>query len=317
MTPRAYIKNIQHWLTTANSLLPKFSGPQVTIRVGEHGPAYQVSKDILCADSPYFSAMFPAGHFKEGAENAAVLEEIEGVITPRSFQALVQWLYRGRVAFPASLLPMEEISEILEFVRLADMTGVTGIDDAMSERLRLIFASSTPPSRRKDIGLRHGSDSSTAATCGPHSDHLPLPQPDCSADADSQRSGLCLPALPFFQEGNRRCPRRTTGQYPHSLQPHTSSHRSPGQNTAHIVPRHIAYASELHPDNPVRRMVAAAAVEGYLRDPHFAFQAEVKDTPSFAMDLLREVQEVLQRQHLRLGILLIRSRVKRFSLVDE
>jgi len=42
-------------------------------------------------------------------------------------------------------------------------------------------------------------------------------------------------------------------------------------------------------------MVAAAAVEGYLRDPHFAFQAEVKDTPSFAMDLLREVQEVLHR----------------------
>ncbi|TVY22173.1 hypothetical protein LHYA1_G009208, partial [Lachnellula hyalina] len=200
---------------TAISLLPLFSGPQVIIRIGEHGPAYQVSKDILCADSPYFSAMFAAGHFKEGAENAAVLEEIEGVVTPRSFQALVQWLYRGRVAFPASLLPMEEISEILELVRLADMTGVTGIDDAMSERLRLIFASSTPP-WRQDIELRHGSGSSTAATWGSDIDDLPFPQLLFSTDTHSQRSGLPSIAYPSSYVANRLRARSFTQEHPPS-----------------------------------------------------------------------------------------------------
>ena len=94
---------------TAISLLPLFSGPQVTIRIGEHGPAYQVSKDILCADSPYFSAMFATGHFKEGAKSSGVLEEIEGVVTPRSFQALVQWYVRR----PKAILHMIDSEEAI------------------------------------------------------------------------------------------------------------------------------------------------------------------------------------------------------------
>ena len=68
-----------------------FSGPQVAIRIGDDGPTYHISKEVLCTKSPYFSAMFASGHFKEGREDAAVLQEIEGVVTPGSFQALVQW----------------------------------------------------------------------------------------------------------------------------------------------------------------------------------------------------------------------------------
>jgi hypothetical protein len=64
---------------------------------------------------------------------------------------------------------------------------------------------------------------------------------------------------------------------------------------AHITSLHIASASQLHPDNLVRRVFAAAAVEGYLRDPRFSLLAKTKDTLSFAMDLLREVQEVLHK----------------------
>lgn len=67
------------------------SGPQVTIRIGDGGPAYNVSKLLLSDHSPYFSAMFAQGNFKESQDNSATLEEIEGVVTPGSFQMLVQW----------------------------------------------------------------------------------------------------------------------------------------------------------------------------------------------------------------------------------
>ncbi|TVY37974.1 hypothetical protein LOCC1_G006237 [Lachnellula occidentalis] len=274
------------------SLLPMISGPQVTIRVGEHDPAYQVSKDILCANSPYFSAMFAAGHFKEGAENAAVLEEIEGVVTPGSFQALVQWLYRGRVAFPPSLSPEEEITQILEFVRLADMTGVAGIDDAMSERL------STPVAR---LPVARGF---TMASNPPHSDNLPM-NPQSQPLSSTAYSVIRCPrpappsgtsdisALRSAVDMQRRY--RMKQAHYSALQTQASSHRSPGQNIAHIIPLHIAYASELPPHNPVRRIFAAAAVEGFMRTPYFAFQTLVKNTPSFAMDLLQEVQKALHR----------------------
>jgi len=111
---------------------------------------------------------------------------------------------------------MEEISEILELVRLADMTGVTGIDDAMSERLRLIFASSTPPLRRQDIDLQYGSGSSTAATWGSHIDDLPFPQQLFPTDADSQRSGLPSLAYPSSYVANRLRARSFTQEHPQS-----------------------------------------------------------------------------------------------------
>ncbi|TVY15164.1 hypothetical protein LARI1_G008224 [Lachnellula arida] len=254
------------------SLLPMFSGPQVTIRVGENGPAYHISKNILCTNSPYFSAMFAAGHFKEGAEDSAVLEEIEGVVTPGSFQALVQWLYRGRVTFPVSLEPKEEISQILEFVRLADMAGVTGVDDAMSERLRAQPVDVPPPPNSHPI---------------PSYPPTWYPQPPLPPNAQPLPPHFAQ-NFPFNAQAMGMAPR-----HPNHPPPQTSSHRTPGQNTAYITSLHIAHASELHPDNPVRRMVAKAAVEGYLRNPDFEFQDNVTDTPSFARDLLREVQETL------------------------
>jgi hypothetical protein len=82
-----------YYLSQANyyRLLPLHSGPQVTIRIGSASHEYNLPKALLCKQSPYFAAMF-AGPFREGEEQATTLEEINGVVTPRSFEILVQWV---------------------------------------------------------------------------------------------------------------------------------------------------------------------------------------------------------------------------------
>jgi hypothetical protein len=79
-------------------LLPLYSGPQVTIRIESASHEYKLPKALLCKQSPYFAAMFE-GPFREGEEQATTLEEINGVVTPRSFQMFVQWVCLGRVVF--------------------------------------------------------------------------------------------------------------------------------------------------------------------------------------------------------------------------
>jgi len=45
---------------------------------------------------------------------------------------------------------------------------------------------------------------------------------------------------------------------------------------------------------PVRRVLASAAVEGYLQDDNHKFLRETQDVPDFAADLLREVKVALK-----------------------
>jgi hypothetical protein len=53
---------------------------------------------------------------------------------------LLQWLYIGRVVF-GELSSEAAITAILEFVRLADMCGVSGIESLMATHItRLILA---------------------------------------------------------------------------------------------------------------------------------------------------------------------------------
>jgi len=59
----------------ATSLLPLYSGPQVTIRIGSASHEYKLPKALLCKQSPYLAAMFE-GPFKEGEEQSTTLEEI-------------------------------------------------------------------------------------------------------------------------------------------------------------------------------------------------------------------------------------------------
>jgi hypothetical protein len=93
------IKTLGPWLITfelvLRSLLPLFSGPEVVIRIGSASHEYRLPKALLCRQYPYFAAMFEEGHFKEGAEQSTTLEEIDGVVSTRSFEMLMQWVCLG------------------------------------------------------------------------------------------------------------------------------------------------------------------------------------------------------------------------------
>ena len=109
----------------------------MSIRIADK--EYQVSKALLCTQSPYFSATFE-GKFLEGAIQSTTLAEIDGVVTVRSVQMLIQWLYLGRIV-TEDQAPEEGITATIEFVRFADMCGVTGMESLMAERIKSIILS--------------------------------------------------------------------------------------------------------------------------------------------------------------------------------
>jgi len=123
--------------------LPLYSGPLVTIRIGSSSREYKLSKALLCKQSPYFKATFE-GKFQEGKEQSTTLKEEDGVVSVRSFELLVQWLYLGRVVLGSST-PTDSISTVVEFVRIADMCGVTGMESIMAEQIKTIILANPAP----------------------------------------------------------------------------------------------------------------------------------------------------------------------------
>ncbi|PQE06002.1 BTB POZ fold protein [Rutstroemia sp. NJR-2017a BBW] len=98
---------------------------------------------MICKQSPYFAAMFEGG-FQEGQDQSTTLPEEEGVVSQRSFEMLVQWLYIGRICL-SELTPTESITAIIEFVRLADMCEVTGLEIQMAKQIKSIMLDNPPP----------------------------------------------------------------------------------------------------------------------------------------------------------------------------
>lgn len=80
----------------------------------------------------------------EGEEQATTLEEINGVVTPRSVQMLVQWVCLGRVVF-GECAPDVSITTATEFARLADMCGITGMESLMAEHIKAIVLANPSP----------------------------------------------------------------------------------------------------------------------------------------------------------------------------
>ncbi len=113
-------------LTCLLSLLPLYSEPYVRIRIEPASHAYKLPKALLCQQSTFFAAAFN-GNFREGEEQFIALKEKEDVVSTRSFELLVQWMYIGRVIFD-ELPPEEAITATIEFVRLADMCKVTSME---------------------------------------------------------------------------------------------------------------------------------------------------------------------------------------------
>jgi hypothetical protein len=67
----------------------------------------------------------------------------EGLVSSRSFQMLIQWMYLGRVVFP-ELSPEDDITATIEFLRIVDMCGVTGMECLMTERIKQIILTNKP-----------------------------------------------------------------------------------------------------------------------------------------------------------------------------
>ncbi|TVY43739.1 hypothetical protein LCER1_G008779 [Lachnellula cervina] len=205
-----------------NSLLPLYSGPMVTIRIG--GREYKLSKNLLCEQSRYFAKMFEEGKFKEGEQQSCDLKPIDDsdkVVTTQSFEILVQWIYLGKLVFP-SMKPEEEITMALDFVRLADMVEVTGMETVIAEHIKNIILKNPWPIDTKWESYRHG-------------------------------------------DSNMFC----------------------------VVPQHLKSAWKLPGGHPVRKLLAAASVEGYLRYEKPKYYQEMREVPGLLADLFDELKKVL------------------------
>ncbi|KAF9885059.1 hypothetical protein FE257_000790 [Aspergillus nanangensis] len=124
----------------AKHQIPRYHGPMVKIEIGV--TVYHVSKIILCETSRYFARMFD-GNFKEGEAQSAVLEKVEGVVSNRSFELLLQWLYLGRITVGEEP-PSEQISAMIEFARFADMLGIDGVEPQTVEHMRATILANSP-----------------------------------------------------------------------------------------------------------------------------------------------------------------------------
>jgi hypothetical protein len=93
------------------------------------------------------------GNVSEGQSQKAILEDVEGVVSEQSLEALIQWLYMGQVNFDTKDTedPGRQMSAIIESVRLADMCAVTGMESQMAERLGAIMLANAPAACR--LGL--------------------------------------------------------------------------------------------------------------------------------------------------------------------
>ena len=161
------------------------------------------------------------GPFKEGKEQSTTIEEIDDVVTPRSFQMLVQWVCLGRVMF-GECAPDVSITTAIEFARLADMCRVTGMESLMAEHIKATILANPAPEDWKWCGAR-----------------------------------------------------------------------PPDIHTHCLTSKHITSAVALPEGHPVRMILAAATVEGFLRGHNYKFEKEASSVPNFSTDLLKAVRATL------------------------
>ncbi|CAG7972785.1 unnamed protein product [Penicillium salamii] len=214
----------------AASRLPLYHGTTVRIRIGSSDHEFKVSKDLLCKESAYFRAMFK-GNFPEKEQQSVTMESVEGVVSVQSFEALMQWFYMHKIHFD-SKIPGDQISAVIELIRLADMCNITGMDTEMAQYIKDILVANPDPRNSRTYHI-----------------------------ADS--------------------------------------------NTHCLTSQHIISATFLPQGHPVRRILAAASVEGYLRTGNYKFRKETHEHPAFGADLLHEVRLALNgsRQEKRYTII--------------
>jgi hypothetical protein len=70
--------------------------------------------------------------------------------------------------------------------------------------------------------------------------------------------------------------------------------RAPDTNTYCLTSQHITSAVALPKGHPVRAILAAATVEGYLREHNYKFEREASTVPEFCVDLLKAVRATIE-----------------------
>jgi len=75
---------------------------------------------------------------------------------------------------------------------------------------------------------------------------------------------------------------------------HFDKWRAPDTNTHCLTSQHIISAVALPEGHPVRAILAAATVEGYLRQHHYKFEREASRVPEFSVDLLEAVRVTIE-----------------------
>jgi hypothetical protein len=98
--------------------------------------------------------MFREDSFMEGKSDSATLYEVDGIVSVASFETLVQWLYRGTVNFPPLLAVSDEIAKVIEFVRLADMYHVTGMEQTMADHIKVLLREKIGTLQHSQIAAR-------------------------------------------------------------------------------------------------------------------------------------------------------------------
>ncbi|KAF4635565.1 hypothetical protein G7Y89_g2531 [Cudoniella acicularis] len=105
-------------------------GPDVTILVGDQ--QYNLPKELLCDNSTFFHRAFN-GSFQEGIEQKLLLKET----TSNAFQLVTQWMYTGNVVLALeTLTSAETITQLLDFLRLADRLDILGPFDSVVEMVK-------------------------------------------------------------------------------------------------------------------------------------------------------------------------------------
>lgn len=84
------------------------------------------------------------GEFKEGQQQIATLEEVDGVVSVQSVEALLLWLYTRTIKFDLCTAG-DKISAAIKLARIADMCGIAGIDAYIAQYLKGIFITNPSP----------------------------------------------------------------------------------------------------------------------------------------------------------------------------
>lgn len=93
------------------------------------------------------------GEFKEGQQQTAILEDIEGIVSVQSLEAFLQWLYLRKIKFEITE-PEHQISAVIELARFADMCVITQMEAQIARHFKnLLLANPNPKTSKGGISV--------------------------------------------------------------------------------------------------------------------------------------------------------------------